>query len=73
MVERLCDFRENNLISPLGRGELEFVFGTENLKTILEKLNNNKYGSYLIGGAVGTGKSSLINIVLGQAEKKICK
>lgn len=71
MVERLCDFRENNLISPLGRGELEFVFGTENLKTILEKINNNKYGSYLIGGAVGTGKSSLINIVLGQAEKKI--
>lgn len=71
MEERLCDFRDNNLIRPLNKEELEFVFGTENLKSIAGKLNDNKYGSYLIGGAVGTGKSSLINIVLGLSKKDV--
>ena len=45
------------------RQEIGYVYNSKVISPIIEDIKKKKYGSYLIGGVVGTGKSlSLIHI-----------
>ncbi|MFW2503472.1 hypothetical protein [Clostridium diolis] len=61
-MAKLYESRINNLIKPLTEKELGYVFGSKYINKIIEDIDKKKYGSYLVGGVVGTGKSSLVDI-----------
>ena len=61
-MSKLYEARDNNLIKPLIGSEVGYAFKSSHINKVIEDINIGKYGSYLIGGVVGTGKSSLVDI-----------
>ncbi|OOM70591.1 hypothetical protein CLPUN_51990 [Clostridium puniceum] len=61
-MAKLYESRVNNLSRPLTEKELGYVFGSKYIDKIIEDIDKKKYGSYLVGGVIGTGKSSLVDI-----------
>ncbi|GEA31247.1 hypothetical protein [Clostridium diolis] len=70
-MAKLYESRVNNLIKPLTEKELGYVFGNKYIDKIIEDIDKKKYGSYLIGGVVGTGKSSLVDIASKLSKENI--
>ena len=69
-MSKLYESRKTNLSNPLTRYEIGYVFNCNNLNSITNTINQENYGSYLIGGIVGTGKSSLVDIASEYTSKK---
>lgn len=69
-MSKLYEARKSNLINPLSKGEMEYTFKCEYVNDIIKNLNEKRYGSYLIGGIVGTGKSSLVDIATSYSKEK---
>ena len=64
-MSKLYESRKTNLNYPLGKDEVGYIFKSDNINKIIERINKKMYGSYLVGGVVGTGKSSLLDIAAG--------
>ena len=61
-MEKLFEVRRDNIIKPLSETDAGFIFKADSIDVVMEDIKSEKYGSYLIGGGVGTGKSSLIDM-----------
>lgn len=68
-MEKLFEVRKDNIIKPLSITDAGFVFKTDNINAVIKDIECAKYGSYLVGGGVGTGKSSLIDMAASLAKK----
>lgn len=64
-MAKLYESRNENLNCPLTKEEVGFVFESENINSLVQCLDNGKFGAYLVGGIIGTGKSSLVDIAAG--------
>lgn len=69
-MSKLYEARRSNLSNPLTKDEVGYTFNCENINYIINNIDEEKYGSYLIGGIVGTGKSSLVDIAAAYSKKK---
>lgn len=69
-MSKLYESRKTNLNYPLGKDEVGYIFKCDNINEIIECINKKLYGSYLVGGTVGTGKSSLVDIAAGYTHSK---
>lgn len=61
-MSKLYEARKCILIKPLNKEEIGYVYSSKVISLIIEDIKKMKYGSYLIGGVVGTGKSSQVEI-----------
>lgn len=61
-MTQLYDSRKERLTKPLAKGEGGYVFESKYINQIVEDINAKKYGAYLIGGVVGAGKSSVVEL-----------
>lgn len=68
-MSKLHESREKTLPKPLGKEELGYLFEHKLVSSLVMDLKNKKYGSYLIGGIVGTGKTSQVEIASNLALK----
>lgn len=66
-MAKLYESRNENLNCPLTKEEVGFVFESDNINinSLVQCLDNGKFGAYLVGGIIGTGKSSLVDIAAG--------
>lgn len=67
-MTRLYNSRKSKLLSPLTMGEGGFVFESKHINQLIDDINGKKYGSYLIGGVVGSGKSSMVDMASSYAK-----
>lgn len=61
--------KKDNLMRPLKANEVGYVFTDKIISLLVRAIRNKNYGSYLVGGIVGTGKTSQIEIASKIAEK----
>ncbi len=61
-MSKLYQARENTLTKPLNKDELGYLYNGKYISLIMDDIKKRKYGSYLVGGVVGTGKSSQVEI-----------
>lgn len=61
-MSKLYEARKCILTKPLNKEEIGYVYSSKVISLIIEDIKKMKYGSYLIGGVVGTGKSSQVEI-----------
>lgn len=69
-MSKLYESRKTNLSNPLSKDEVGYTFNCDIINCIINSINEEKYGSYLIGGIVGTGKSSLVDIAAAYSKKR---
>ena len=68
-MSKLYEARKCTLTKPLSKEEIGYVYNSKVISPIIEDIKKKKYGSYLIGGVVGTGKSSQVEIATNYAIK----
>ena len=66
-MAKLYESRKENLNCPLTKEDVGFVFESDNINinSLVQCLDNGRFGAYLVGGIIGTGKSSLVDIAAG--------
>ena len=68
-ISSLSQSRNNTLTKPLEANEVGFLHEDKTVSRIVKDLRRKKYGPYLVGGVVGTGKTSQIEIATHFAVK----
>lgn len=68
-MSRLFQARKSTITKPLNKNEIGYVFSSKFVSLLIDDIKKKKYGSYLIGGIVGTGKSSRVEIATNFAIK----
>ena len=68
-MSRLFQSRKRTITKPLNKNEIGYVFSSKFVSILIDDIKKKKYGSYLIGGIVGTGKSSQVEIASNFAIK----
>ena len=58
MGSTLSEARNKTVTKPLEANEVGFLYDDKTVSRIVKDLKRKKYGPYLIGGIVGTGKTS---------------
>lgn len=69
-MAKLYESRKTNLNNPLDKNEVGYIFKSDNVNSIIKCIDGKMYGAYLIGGIVGTGKSSLVDIAAAYSREK---
>ncbi len=70
MGSTLSEARNKTVTKPLEANEVGFLYDDKTVSRIVKDLKRKKYGPYLIGGIVGTGKTSQIEIASHLAFEK---
>ncbi len=68
-ISSLSQSRNKTLTKPLEANEVGFLHEDKTVSRIVKDLRRKKYGPYLVGGVVGTGKTSQIEIATHLAVK----
>ena len=68
-MSALYQSRKNTLIQPLNIDEIGYVYDSKHITKMVEDIKKAKFGSYLVGGVVGAGKTSQVEIASHLASK----
>lgn len=72
-MKAFIDYRRSSILEPLGNEDVAFFGYDENIKEkarrIRKLISQERYGSFLIAGDRGSGKSSFVNLVLDDVKK----